>query len=114
MSKLSKLEPVVKKVLTEYEETRSDDFKLIYAVYRELDFFHTTKELFCEIMLNHKQYNLPSFESITRCRRKLQNDYPELANEKTKEKRLNETAEYIDYAIGGYKNTFSRLVESYE
>ena len=84
------------------------------AVYRELDFFHTTKELFCEIMLNHKQYNLPSFESITRCRRKLQNDYPELANEKTKEKRLNETAEYIDYAIGGYKNTFSRLVESYE
>lgn len=114
MSRLNKLEPVVKKVLTEHEETRSDDFKLIFAVYRELDFFHTTKELFCEIMLNHKLYKLPSFESITRCRRKLQNDYPELANEKTKEKRLNETAEYIDYAIDGYKNTFSRLVDSKE
>lgn len=114
MSKLSKLEPVVKKVLTEYKATRSDDFKLVYAVYRELDFFHTTKELFCEIMLNHKLYNLPPFESITRCRRKLQKDYPELANEKTKEKRLNKTAEYIDYAIDGYKNTFSRLVDSKE
>ena len=114
MSKLNKLEPVVMKVLTEYKETRSDDFKLIFAVYRELDFFHTTKELFCEIMLNHKEYNLPPFESITRVRRKLQKDYPELANEKTKEKRLNETAEYIDYSIGGYKNTFSRFVDSQE
>ena len=28
MSKLSKLEPVVKMVLEEFEETRSDDFKL--------------------------------------------------------------------------------------
>lgn len=114
MSKLNKLEPVVKQVLTEYEETRSDDFKLIYAVYRELDFFHTTRELFYEIMMNHKLYNLPPFESITRCRRKLQKDYPELANEKTKEKRLNETAEYIDYAIGGYNPTFMKFVDSQE
>ena len=72
MSKLSKLEPVVKMVLEEYEETRSDDFKLIYSVYRELDFAHTTRELFYEIMMNHDLYKLPPFESITRCRRKIQ------------------------------------------
>lgn len=101
MSKLGKIEPIVKKVLTEYEDTRNDDFKLIYAVYRELNFYHTTKELFCELMLNHNLYNLPPFETITRIRRKLQKDYPELANEKTKEARLNETMDYIDYALKG-------------
>lgn len=101
MSKLSKLEPVVKKVLTEHKETRSDDFKLIFAVYRELNFYHTTKELFCELMLNHELYKLPPFESVTRCRRKLQKDYPELANEKTKEKRIDATEDYIEYALYG-------------
>ena len=112
MSKLSKLEPVVKKVLENFEETRSDDFKLIYSVYRELDFVHTTRELFYEIMMNHDLYKLPPFESITRCRRKIQKDYPELANEKTKEKRLNATSDYIDYAIDGYNPSFIKMVDS--
>lgn len=99
-------------VLEEYEETRSDDFKLIYSVYRELDFAHTTRELFYEIMMNHEQYNFPPFESITRCRRKIQKDCPELANEKTKEKRLNATSDYIEYAIDGYNPTFMKFVDS--
>lgn len=114
MSKLKKLETVVKHVLEEFEETRSDDFKLIYSVYRELDFAHTTRELFYEIMMNHDLYKLPPFESITRCRRKIQKDFPELANEKAKEARLNETSEYINYAIDGYSPTFMRMVDSYE
>lgn len=111
---LYKLEDVVKDVLTRFEETRSDDFKLIYAVYRELNFVHTTRELFYEIMMNHKEYKLPHFESVTRCRRKVQNKYPELANEKTKTKRLNETAQYIEYAIDGYHSNFMKFVDSQE
>lgn len=106
---LYKLEDVVKYVLTNFEETRSDDFKLIYAVYRELDFVHTTRELFYEIMMNHKEYGLPPFESITRARRKIQKNNPELANKKVQEARYNETVEYIDYAIDGYKPTLKHL-----
>lgn len=112
MSRLNKLETVVKMVLEEFEETRSDDFKLIYSVYRELDFAHTTRELFYEIMMNHDLYKLPPFESITRCRRKIQKNHPELANEKTKEKRLNATSDYIDYAIDGYSSNFMKMVDS--
>ena len=115
MGKLSKLEPVVKMVLEEFEETRSDDFKLIYSVYRELDFAHTTRELFYEIMMNHDLYKLPPFESITRCRRKLQKEYEELRPKKeVQDARLNETSEYISYAINGYNPTFMKFVDSQE
>lgn len=107
---LYKLEDVVKEVLTNFEETRTDDFKLIYAVYREIDFTHTTRELFYEMMMNHKEYNLPPFESITRARRKVQKKHPELANKKVQEARYNETAEYIDYAIDGYKPTLKNII----
>ena len=111
MKKLKRLEEVVKMVLEEYEETRFDDFKLIYSVYRELDFVHTTRELFYEIMMNNDLYKLPPFESITRCRRKIQKNHPELANEKTKEKRLNATSDYISYSIDGYNPTFMKFVD---
>lgn len=100
---LQNLEPIIKKVLTDFEETRSDDFKLIYAVCREIDFTHTTRELFYEMMMNHDKYHIPPFESITRVRRNVQKKYPELASEKTKKKRQKETEEYIAYAIGGNK-----------
>lgn len=107
---LYKLEDVVKDVLTNFEETRADDFHLIYSVYRELDFVHTTRELFHEIMLNHKEYGLPPFESITRARRKIQKNHPELANKKVQVARYNETSEYIDYAIDGYKPTLRKII----
>lgn len=110
-SELLKLEPIVKRVLEQYPETRDDDFLLVYAVYREIDFRSITRELFCEIMMNHKKYRFPTFESVTRCRRKVQNKYPELASEKTKAKRLEETREYIDYAIDGYNPTFINMIE---
>ena len=115
MSKLKKLETVVKHVLEEFEETRSDDFKLIYSVYRELDFAHTTRELFYEIMMNHDLYKLPSFESITRCRRKLVKEYPELKPiEKVQKVREEKESEYINYAIDGYSSRFMEMVDSYE
>ncbi len=103
------LEEVVKNVLTNYIETRTNDFELIYAVYREIDFAHTTREPFHEIMLNHKKYGFPPFESITRARRKVQKNHPELANKKVQVDRYNETVEYIDYAIDGYKPTLKNL-----
>ena len=105
-------EDIVKKALTLFEDARSDDFVLIYRTYQLINENAVIREPFHHVMLHHKEYGFPPFESITRARRKLQNTYPELANEKTKEKRLNKTADYIDYAIGGYKNTFSSFVDS--
>lgn len=113
MNKLYKVEGFVKKVLTEYSDTRNDDFILVYRVYREINEDLVIRELFCEVMLNHKNYNLPPIESITRCRRKLQREYPELrAVKEVQNKRDEEEKKYIDYAIDGYTNTFTKFVES--
>lgn len=105
-------EDIVKKALTLFEDARSDDFILIYRTYQLINENAVIREPFYHVMLLHKEYGLPPFETITRCRRKVQKEHPELANKKTQEKRLNKTAEYIDYAIGGYKNTFSKFVDS--
>ena len=48
-------------------------------------------------MFNAKNKGI-SFESITRCRRKLQKRYPELKNEETASKRNKKQKEYIKYA----------------
>ena len=109
---LYKIEDVVKEVLELYPDTRKDDFILIYRVYKEINEAAMIRELFCEIMINHHMYGLPAFESITRARRKVQKEYPELANKKTQEKRLNATADYINYAIDGYNPTFMKFVDS--
>lgn len=91
-------EELVKKALILFEDAKSDDFVLIYRTYQLINENAVIREPFYHVMLNHKKYKLPPFESITRARRKLQNTYPELANEKTREKRFKKIAEYIDYA----------------
>lgn len=95
-----KTEALVKKVLEEYEDSRSDDFILIYRVYKEINEDAMIRELFCEVMVNHKLYELPPFETISRVRRKLQAQHEELrANKKIDKARLNKTIEYRNYAM---------------
>lgn len=113
--KLNKVENIVKQVLTTYEDSRNDDFVLIYRVYKEINESAMIRELFCEVMLNHKAYGLPAFESVSRARRKLQAEHEELrANKKVEDARTNKTSEYIDYAIGGYSSRFMEFVDSQE
>ena len=99
MSKCAKVEPIVKKVLTEKPYTREDDFILVYEVYKEflpnIDDFN-----FRDIMLNHKEYGLPYFESVRRTRPKLQNKFPELLpSEEIQRARELEEADYKSYAL---------------
>lgn len=99
MSKCAKVEPIVKKVLTEKPYTREDDFVLVYEVYKEflpnIDDFN-----FRDIMLNHKEYELPYFESVRRTRPKLQNKFPELLpSESVQQGRKLEEADYKSYAL---------------
>lgn len=114
MSKLKKLEPVVRAVLEESEAARSDDFILVAEVYYKL-VPECIKFPFSVVMLGHKTLGLPYFESIRRTRQKLQATYEELRpSEKVQEARINKTAEYIDYAIDGYSSSFMKFVDSQE
>ena len=115
MNKLYKVEELVEKVLREHTDSRDDNFILIYRVYREINEDLVLRELFFQVMLYHKEYKLPSFESITRARRKLQNKYPELKPSKeVQEIRDKEEMDYFKYATDGYNNSFSKLVDSIE
>ena len=97
--KLDKVENIVKKVLEEYEDSRNDDFVLVFRVYKEINEGAMIRELFCEVMLNHKEYGLPAFEGISRARRKLQAEHEELrANKKVTEFREQKEEEYREYS----------------
>ena len=95
--KLLKQEDIVKPILEEYPETRDDDFLLYAAVIEKcrpdlqnlsvIDFLTMHKDLYC-----------PSYESVSRVRRRLQNKYPELASERAKARRSKQEAEYRAYA----------------
>jgi hypothetical protein len=99
MSKCAKVEPVVKKVLTEKPYTREDDFMLVYEVYNEF-LPNLSSMSFEDVMKNHKGYGLPYFESIRRTRPKLQNKFPELLpSEETQIGRKLEEADYKSYAL---------------
>ena len=99
MNKLYKLEDVVLKVLEEQPDTRKDDFFLVFRVWEKFD--ERVKTLNCgQVFYNHKKLNLPTFESITRCRRKICETRKDLMDEKTTDARLKETVTYIDYAKG--------------
>jgi len=112
--KINKVEDVVKEVLTNEKGTRSDNFLLVYEVYRRIN-KGITRLPFNNVMLLHAEHGLPSFETIVRCRRKLQANNENLRpSKKVQEMRLNKTADYINYSIDGYDHTFMRFVDSKE
>lgn len=114
MSKVRVVEPLVKTVLEENEVARNDDFVLIAEVYYKLNPV-CARLSFATVMLGHKELKLPSIASITRSRRKLQRIYEYLRpNKEVDAIRADEENEYIDYAIDGYKNTFSKFVNNQE
>lgn len=102
--KLKNLESMVLKILQRYEATRSDDFVLIYAVYREIAihkeicFNMPLTDSFCDMMMNHKKYGFPSFESVTRTRRKIFETHPELKPKKITKERKKAEEEYKEYS----------------
>lgn len=115
MTNLYKIEDIVKDVLTKFEDSRSDDFILIYRVYQQINENAVVRQPFYDIMLNHKRYGLPPFESVSRARRKIQSKYPELSNKKIADKRLNKTSEYISYAIDDNRSSsFRRFIDTHE
>lgn len=94
MAKCSILEPIVRDILTQYPETRDDDYLLILKVFDK--FIDTTNLSVEAVFKNHVQLQLPSMHSITRVRRKIQEI--ELFSDKGKKRRKEEIKDYKEYA----------------
>lgn len=99
MSKIKIIEPLVQSILEKNEEARKDDFLLVAEVYYSL-VPEVADCSFTSVMLSHKEFKLPSFEGITRARRKLQREYEDLRpSEEVLKHRKQKEEEYKEYAI---------------
>lgn len=94
---LVKLEDVIKDILQKDYIARNDDAYLIFRVV-QITHPQLAGRTFAEVMLNAKKNKL-NFESIRRCRQKLQSTYPELKNKQISEIRSDEQLQYKEYAL---------------
>lgn len=90
---MKKMETIVKALLEEYPQTRGNDNALIAGVFWLID-PELMNRPFKEVL---KIKGLPSFESITRARRKVQEKNPILNDEKARKIRQKEEKEYREY-----------------
>lgn len=85
---------LVELMLKKYPEVRDDDMRLFACVCKALC-PELMKQPFAQVIWYHSENNLPSYESITRCRRKLQEEHPELRGKKYLQ-RQERQSEYIE------------------
>ena len=95
MKKLLRIEEIVEQILREDIYSRSNDIYLILRYVLKVYPYEAGKK-FEQVMTNMEKKGL-SFESITRARRKIQNKYPELRNEKIANLRNEKQNDYINY-----------------
>ena len=96
MARIMKVQKLVHNALVDKPETRTDDFILVLEVLKN---FVTTEMSVETVLEHHRELGVPSFASIVRARRKLQEKYPELINEKAAQIRAAEEEEFKAYAI---------------
>lgn len=87
---MTKERELVRTILTKFPETRDDDFLLYgYVCYNLNEQVWTTS--FGKIVRDHKKLGMPSYETITRMRRSLQEKEPALRGQAyAKRKKLQE------------------------
>ena len=85
----------VKTMLIEVPEERDDDM-LLYARFCYKYGYVFPSDNFMSVMCNAKKNNIPSFESVTRARRKVQEKCPELVGTKRKIRKAEEEV-YREY-----------------
>ena len=96
MGKLNELEPLVERTLEMSESSRGDNFILYLNV---LQHYIDTDVSFSFLCKHHKELGIPSLESITRARRKVQERRPELRDEDAVRVRKAEEKKHRDYAL---------------
>lgn len=72
---------LVKSIMEKYPDTRDDDMRL-YAIVVHQRTRLKPDTAFYEAMYNHSRYDLPSYESVTRARRKVQEQEEALRGKK--------------------------------
>lgn len=94
MSKVNVIETRVKEVLENSPLTREND-NLLYVTYlEEYHYIDFNKQTF----INYEQYGLPSFKSIERARRKIQNEERKYkASEGIERNRIEAEQNYKEY-----------------
>lgn len=98
MKKLSDLRKVVETILINDVDARKDDN---YLILRVIEVLHPSEadKSFSEVMLNAKK-NRINFESIRRCRQKVQELNPQLKDKETVQARTHAIDSYRDFAFG--------------
>ena len=98
MDSLKKVEDVVYRVLEDYPEARNSD-NILYSYVISKYNPEALKQTLGEYLRYFKDFNIPRFESVSRCRRKLQEKNPELrgAEDVKKWRKENETR-FFNYA----------------
>lgn len=96
---LKNLEKIVLKCLKRNIRARKDDFILYGSVLKELGVsFETT---IFQYLATAKEKKMPPFESVSRCRRHIQELMPELKDIKTAVKREEKIEDFKKYNISG-------------
>lgn len=88
----------VREILIKYPSTRDDDMKL-YGVFMWQNQLISQSETFYQVCGSAKERQLPTYEGITRSRRKVQEREPELRGKRYAD-RKKEEEEYRDYYGG--------------
>ena len=96
MKSLFKIEKIVKNILTEYETARDNDYILLFMFLKETNPTLLSQPLGQVLMLN-KHLGLASIESITRARRKIQENNIELASSKRIKQLKKKQEEYYKF-----------------
>lgn len=98
MQELKTLKAEIRQILTAHPETRDSDEKL-YASYLARRGITTISV--ATFFNNFNRYNVSDFESVTRCRRKIVEENPELGpSEKVKELRYERQVDIYDFIKG--------------
>ena len=96
MPKLKNVEPKVTRILEQYPASRKSDAVLVKIYYNEVIDVDTLS--FGAVCDHFEDLGLPSFESIRRCRQKVQAKRPDLVDPTTAKKRRKLVEDYQDYA----------------
>lgn len=85
----------VKQILTKWPQTRDNDM-LLWGQFLFIKGFVTTQEKFFDVLSRIKSDRLPSFESVSRARRKVQELEPDLRGKRYSQ-RKHEEKTYHDF-----------------
>ena len=96
MARIKSLEPLVERALEENVYARGDNYQLYVEVLRH--FIHVDRLTFEEVCIHHVTLGIPALETITRCRRKIQERRPDLRDPESEKARLETESEIYAYS----------------